>query len=111
MEESLNVFNSIVNSTTFQKTCILLFLNKRDVFAEKIKKGDLNKVYPEYTGGPSYENGVAFIREKYLSLMSLAARANIVIHETCAIDTKQISVIFTAVMSHIFRQRLTVSGL
>eukprot|EP01121_Diplochlamys_sp_Union-15-3_P019335 TRINITY_DN726_c0_g1_i2.p1 TRINITY_DN726_c0_g1~~TRINITY_DN726_c0_g1_i2.p1 ORF type:complete len:350 (-),score=51.17 TRINITY_DN726_c0_g1_i2:92-1141(-) len=112
MEESLKVFSSIVHSNTFQKTCILLFLNKRDVFAEKMKKGDLNKFYPEYTGGPSYENGVAFIKEKYLSLMpNPTVRANTVVHETCAIDTKQISVIFAAVMSHIFRQRLTVSGL
>src|SRR5690348_4280015 len=41
MHESLKLFKEICNSKWFVDTAVILFLNKKDLFAEKIKKTDL----------------------------------------------------------------------
>lgn len=50
MHESLMLFDSICNNKFFIDTSIILFLNKKDLFAEKIKKSPLTICFPEYTG-------------------------------------------------------------
>lgn len=52
------LFDSICNNKFFIDTSIILFLNKKDLFAEKIKKSALSICFPEYTGK---QKGVAFI--------------------------------------------------
>lgn len=50
MHESLKLFYSICNNKWFTDTSIILFLNKKDIFEEKIKKSPLTICFPEYTG-------------------------------------------------------------
>ena len=50
MMESMKLFDSICNNRWFESTSIILFLNKKDLFAEKIVKSPLTIAYPEYTG-------------------------------------------------------------
>lgn len=50
MHESLHLFNSICNHRYFAATSIVLFLNKKDVFVEKIKKAHLSMCFPDYDG-------------------------------------------------------------
>lgn len=50
MIESLKLFDSICNSKWFVETSIILFLNKKDLFEEKIKRSPLTICFPEYTG-------------------------------------------------------------
>lgn len=50
MHESLQLFNSICNHKCFATTSIVLFLNKKDLFKEKITKVHLNICFPEYNG-------------------------------------------------------------
>ncbi len=50
MHESLHLFNSICNHRFFATTSIVLFLNKKDLFEEKIKKVHLNICFPDYDG-------------------------------------------------------------
>ena len=50
MHESLHLFNSICNHRYFMTTSIVLFLNKKDVFLEKIKKAHLSMCFPDYDG-------------------------------------------------------------
>ncbi|CAB1353385.1 unnamed protein product [Coregonus sp. 'balchen'] len=51
MHESLHLFNSICNHRYFIATSIVLFLNKKDVFTEKIKKAHLSMCFPDYDCG------------------------------------------------------------
>lgn len=44
------LFNSICNHRYFATTSIVLFLNKKDVFSEKIKKAHLSICFPDYDG-------------------------------------------------------------
>ena len=50
MQESLKLFDSICNNKWFTDTSIILFLNKKDLFEEKIKKSSLTICFQEYTG-------------------------------------------------------------
>lgn len=50
MQESLKLFDSICNNKWFTDTSIILFLNKKDLFAEKIRKSPLTICFPEYAG-------------------------------------------------------------
>ncbi len=50
MKESLLLFDEICNSIWFRNISFVLFLNKEDLFREKIAKVDLNVCFPTYTG-------------------------------------------------------------
>jgi hypothetical protein len=50
MQESLKLFDSICNNKWFTDTSIILFLNKKDLFEEKIRKSPLTICFADYTG-------------------------------------------------------------
>ncbi len=50
MHESLQLFGDISHGPWFKETPIILFLNKRDIFEEKIKVVPLTVCFPEFTG-------------------------------------------------------------
>ena len=50
MQESLKLFDSICNNKWFGDTSIILFLNKKDLFEEKILRSPLTLCFPEYAG-------------------------------------------------------------
>jgi hypothetical protein len=55
IQEARKLFDDIVNSKWFQSTNIVLFLNKSDLFEEKIKVVDLKVCFSDYKGGNNYE--------------------------------------------------------
>lgn len=68
MQESLVLFESIVNSRWFLSTSIILFLNKIDVFQNKISRSPLEKYYPEYQGGADVTKATKFILWKFVNM-------------------------------------------
>lgn len=110
MHESLKLFKEIANTKWFLNTAMILFLNKKDIFLEKIKKIDLTVAFPEYNGGLSYEAGAAFIRSIFLA-QSENPKKQIYVHETCATDTNNIAVVFNAVKDIVLNQTLTEAGM
>lgn len=50
MKESLALFEKILHSVFFQQTAMILFLNKKDIFEEKLRRFPLNATFPEYFG-------------------------------------------------------------
>ena len=50
MEESLKLFESIINNRWFVETSVILFLNKKDLFEEKITTSPLTICFPDYSG-------------------------------------------------------------
>ena len=52
MDEALRLFNSILNNKWFLDTSVILFLNKKDLFQEKIKERPLTDCFPDYRGWP-----------------------------------------------------------
>jgi guanine nucleotide-binding protein G(i) subunit alpha len=50
MRESMKLFESICNNVWFRTTSIILFLNKKDIFQEKIRTSPISICFPEYKG-------------------------------------------------------------
>jgi guanine nucleotide-binding protein subunit alpha len=44
------LFDSICNSSWFTNTSMILFLNKVDIFAQKIQVSQVSKYFPDYKG-------------------------------------------------------------
>ena len=50
MKESLALFDQICNSRWFQKTSMILFLNKIDLFQAKLKYSSVSHYFPDFKG-------------------------------------------------------------
>ncbi|KAI8928370.1 guanine nucleotide binding protein, alpha subunit [Entophlyctis helioformis] len=110
IHEAVILFESICNSRWFVNTSIILFLNKIDLFKEKLPKSPLERYFPEYTGGPSYDNACHFFLEKFLSLQRSQSKT-IYPHFTCATDTMQVKFVMAAVNDILLQTSLRESGL
>lgn len=109
--EALNLFEEICNSDYFQKTTMILFLNKRDIFNNKIMKVNLSNYFPEYPG-PDRDPITAqeWIREQFVNRNVLRNKI-IYPHITCATDTNNVAAVFNAVKETIIRNALQDAGL
>jgi len=47
---ALRLFNSILNNKWFLETSVILFLNKKDLFEQKIKEKPLPDIFPDFRG-------------------------------------------------------------
>lgn len=111
MTESMALFDQISNNKWFVNTSIILFLNKKDLFAEKIRKSPLNICFPEYTGENSYEEAAAYIQVKFEELNAMKDSKEIYTHFTCATDTRNVQFVFDAVTDVIIKNNLKDCGL
>ncbi|EDV21511.1 uncharacterized protein TRIADDRAFT_30457 [Trichoplax adhaerens] len=111
MKESLNLFDSVCNNQWFKKTSIILFLNKTDIFKEKIRKSPITTCFPEYNGTNSYEETTSYIQKKFISLNSNGKEKTIYSHFTCATDTENIVFVFAAVTDVILQKNIKEHGL
>jgi guanine nucleotide-binding protein G(o) subunit alpha len=110
MVEALNLFEEICNSRWFRETSMILMLNKRDVFEEKIGKVSLRTCFPEYGGADNYEEGVAFLTAQFTS-RNRTPDKQVYAHVTCATDTSNVAMVFNAVKDIIIRKSLGDAGL
>jgi len=111
MIEALNLFDEICNYKLFKKTSMILFLNKCDLFAEKIQKVSLTKgCFPDYSLPNTYEAASQFILEQFES-RNRDSEKRIYPHLTCATDKDHIKVVFNAVKDTVIRRSLEEGGL
>jgi len=102
----LQLFQEIINSKWFLNTPVILFLNKSDLFKDKIQTAPLTAYFPDYKGAPDdYEEALNFIKRKFLS-QSQNPDKLILSHITVATDSSCIVVVFKAVRSFILNQAL-----
>jgi len=122
LEESLRVWGGLLNdSNTFDDACIVLFLNKADLFAEMCHETPIKKCLSNYPGGTSEDEQYDYIKNLYLSRVkskfrlsnrgSLPQSRNVFTHKTCATNTDQIKVIFHAVNQYVIKKALIKAGL
>ncbi|KAM3717167.1 Guanine nucleotide-binding protein alpha-3 subunit [Dirofilaria immitis] len=110
MLESMRLFESICNSRWFINTFIILFLNKKDLFIEKIKTKSIKIAFPQYNGPETYEDSIAFIRKRFEALNNNPDKA-IYVHQTCATDTGQVQIILDNVIIMIIEKNLKRVGM
>ncbi|KAJ6232093.1 guanine nucleotide-binding protein g(o) subunit alpha [Anaeramoeba flamelloides] len=110
MNESMLLFSDICNTRWFRENPLILFLNKLDLFQEKIKVSPLNKLFPDYEGGVDVEEGKKFIKNQFLSLNRYQEK-NIFPYFISAIDPESIKQIFRQVNDNFLQKKMDGNGL
>eukprot|EP00457_Paulinella_chromatophora_P006161 gb/GEZN01006179.1/.p1 GENE.gb/GEZN01006179.1/~~gb/GEZN01006179.1/.p1 ORF type:complete len:356 (+),score=71.23 gb/GEZN01006179.1/:87-1154(+) len=110
IQECLNLFEETINSKFFLDTAMILFLNKQDIFMEKLTRVPLNKCFQDYTGDNSYEDAIAFMTKKFEERNAKPDKP-VYIHVTTATDTDNVQTVFEAVKDIIIRTSLKEAGL
>lgn len=90
MVEALDLFRSVCNNRAFANTSIMLFLNKKDIFAEKILYSDIaaQRPFHDYAGPPNdFDHGVLYFIQKFKDCLIDDEFNDSFIHVTCATDT------------------------
>jgi len=111
MNESLLLFDEICNSRWFAETSMILFLNKIDLFREKIKHKDLNVCFKEYTGGLNFEKASEYIKSKFEEKNKNKEVKKVYVSFTCATDTNQLQTVFNNIKDIILQKSLKDQGM
>eukprot|EP01091_Cochliopodium_minus_P016416 TRINITY_DN613_c1_g1_i1.p1 TRINITY_DN613_c1_g1~~TRINITY_DN613_c1_g1_i1.p1 ORF type:complete len:346 (-),score=84.22 TRINITY_DN613_c1_g1_i1:147-1184(-) len=109
MDEAIQLFDEICNSQWFQNSYMILFLNKKDLFEEKIKEVDLNVCFEDYKDGKDFKAASKFIKNKFIKLNKQEDKP-IYVHFTCATDTENIRYVFDVVKDIIMNNRIDEVG-
>ena len=97
----------------FKNSSMMLFLNKRDLFEEKIKIKKItdNVAFSDYKGPPNnYDAGVKYFIDKFKAKNRGGKDRQIYHNVTCATDTKNIRIVFDACKDIILRQAVADMG-
>lgn len=113
LEESLNLFQAICNNRFFENTSMILFLNKIDLFEEKILKSKrhLRLYFPTYIGPDhNVEAAAAFIQEQF-QVLNMNEDMLIYSHFTIATDTDNVQAVFKVALEKIIYENLQATNL
>lgn len=110
MQESLKLFKEICNTKWFSNTAMILFLNKRDIFADKITKSPITACFKDYDGPSTYEACSEHIKQQFIN-QNENPKKLIYPHLTCATDTNNILVVFNAVKDIVLNITLGEAGM
>ena len=101
MVEALELFKSVCNNRAFSETSIMLFLNKKDIFAEKIWDSDIaaQKPFADYPGPPrDFNSGVLYFIQKFKDCLIDDDFNDSFIHVTCATDTNNMEFVLDSTL-------------
>jgi len=108
--ESLKLWKALTGSQFFKTTPFILFLNKSDLFSEKIKTVPLGKVFVDYPGF-SQRTDLSHLDEftkawKYVAMQYQAhfSGKTFFPHVTCAIDTNASRKVFDSVKEILLKE-------
>ncbi|KAH7103192.1 heterotrimeric G protein alpha subunit 4 [Auriculariales sp. MPI-PUGE-AT-0066] len=101
MNDALAIWDQVCHSQWFKNTSIILFLNKVDIFTEKIASSHIRSVFPDFEGKEGdVDAGKEYFRKRFLRLSTKSNRVKereIYIHFTTATDTKLLTKVMAAV--------------
>jgi len=123
LRESLDLFRSIWNNRWLRTISVILFLNKQDLLAEKIRAGKskLEEYFPDFSRyqtpldatvepgeDPEVVRAKYFIRDEFLRISTASGdgRHYCYPHFTCAVDTENIRRVFNDCRDIIQRMHL-----
>jgi len=101
MDEALELFSEVANSSYFNTSSIILFLNKVDIFEDKLKEIPLTTYFPTFQGGDK-DIACEFVKARFVELVSDTSK--LYPHITCALDTDQLEHVIYDVRAEILQQ-------
>jgi guanine nucleotide-binding protein G(o) subunit alpha len=113
MVEALDLFRSVANNRAFKNTSVMLFLNKKDIFREKIMNTNIADQTPfhDFGGLPqNSDDGVLYFIQKFKECRIEGEYSDSYIHVTCATDTNNMEFVLDSTRTIIMEQNLRQSG-
>ncbi|KAI9333279.1 G-protein alpha subunit-domain-containing protein [Obelidium mucronatum] len=112
MVESLNLFASICNHPMFKSTSMLVFMNKIDLFKEKLKSGiKVATYFPAFSGPNNYEATSEYFAHRVTESNKYPDHKTVYIYYTWATDTMQIRTVFHTVNVILLQSQLASVGM
>ncbi|GAA5972024.1 hypothetical protein JCM11641_002461 [Rhodosporidiobolus odoratus] len=105
-QEALMLFDSICNSQWFTKTSMVLFLNKVDIFKERILLSSIKAHFPDYVGDDTNIHAAKEFFKGRFTRLNRSTSKEIYCHYTTAIDTDLVKVVMTSVYDIILNRNL-----
>ncbi|KAI7891026.1 guanine nucleotide binding protein, alpha subunit [Mucor mucedo] len=106
MQEGLMLFDTICNSPWFINTSMILFLNKIDIFKQKILVSPVSKWFPDFKGDDSdFEQTSMFFRKRFQRLNQNPSK-QVYAHNTDATDTKLLQHVMVSVSDIILNDNI-----
>eukprot|EP01087_Luapelamoeba_hula_P025015 TRINITY_DN971_c0_g1_i3.p1 TRINITY_DN971_c0_g1~~TRINITY_DN971_c0_g1_i3.p1 ORF type:complete len:396 (-),score=43.65 TRINITY_DN971_c0_g1_i3:1033-2091(-) len=105
VHEALELFAKICKNRWLEQIPIILFLNKKDLFEDKITNVNLNVCFPEYKGANEFGPASEYIEKKFLAVAK-ETKTRVFPHITCATDTENILRVWDATKEIILREIL-----
>jgi len=110
LQEDLDLFGEIVNSKWFVRTPLILFLNKVDLFEQMMEDQiPLTIAFPEYKGALEKDECIDYIGQQCRD--KIRGEKEIYQYVTCATNTENIEMVWTAVYDIILNENLKKAGL
>lgn len=116
MVEAVDLFGEICNNKFFDTSAMILFLNKKDLYEEKIKNvhiGD-QPAFAAFGGNVGdedyYDKGIQYFLDMFLEQNTNPER-QVYSHPTCATDSKNVEVVFNSCKDIIMRKNLEEMGI
>merc|ERR1712048_516313 len=119
MEEALKLWKDICKKQIFKDKAMILFLNKKDLFEEKIKYRPLTVKFPEFKlkpddagKGNALEQSQDFIKQLFLYQNSqVNPTRHVYVHFTNATDTDLVTKLFEAIQHVVIKKSFELAGL
>ncbi|KAF9910317.1 hypothetical protein EC991_006816 [Linnemannia zychae] len=97
MQEAMMLFDQVCNSQWFTNTSIILFLNKTDIFREKLHYSRVKDYFPDYEGADTnVEEATEFFRKRFIRL-NRSEHKEVYVHYSDATNTDQLRNVMNSV--------------
>lgn len=121
IHEAVRVFKDVVNNQAFKHTGFILFLNKEDIFEEKLFHYPLKDSFPEFEGPHANDPGVSpdqaitaareFLLGKFLQVVEMReGHGMLTSHVVTLTDTKNVDTVFQVCREQILKANLSNIG-
>lgn len=106
MQEALILFESIISLSWFRRSSIILFLNKIDLFREKLADQPIRDYFPDYEASDDdFDAATEYFAAKFRRL-NRTERREVYVHFTNATDTNLLKITMKSVQDTIIQQNL-----
>lgn len=113
-DESLGLFQKIAENKFFLNTCVILFLNKKDLLQQKLQRGvNFQDYFPEFDPDdfedkPDYPKEAEYMMNLYTEKVEDLFHEDrpLYSHVTCATDTNNVKIIWNVVRNTILENAM-----
>jgi len=115
MEDSLAAWKDLFELPSVKTSCVLLFLNKVDLFTQKWEKDptSFKKIFEKGASATNVDEAVQVVGEHYVTSIAeeFQAPGKIYIAPVTALDTGLVTTVFNQVRIHVIKSRMAGAGM